>query len=133
VATLRSPGSLWLKLVIFIGGIVATGLPVDTIRHATATADDQSANASHLHDTNCIGTLSFPVNTLQTTSDSEVISTYVLNATFARRPMRYSLTIQWRHLGGRGVCGPPPRSVKCKSFALSVSSKGSLYISHNGR
>ena len=41
---------------------------------------------------------------------------------------------QWRHLGGgaRGVCRPP-RIVKCKSFALSVSSKGSLYISHNGR
>ena len=42
---------------------------------------------------------------------------------------------QWRHLGGLGggFCGPPPRRVKCKSFALSVSSKGSLYISHNGR
>ena len=27
----------------------------------------------------------------------------------------------------------PQRIVKCESFALSVSSKGSLYISHNGR
>ena len=33
---------------------------------------------------------------------------------------------QGRHLGGG-------HGVKCKSFALSVSSKGSLYISHNGR
>ena len=35
--------------------------------------------------------------------------------------------------GAGGSADPPPRSVKCKSFALSVSSKGSLYISHNGR
>ena len=30
--------------------------------------------------------------------------------------------------GARGSADPPPRIVKCKSFALSVSSKGSLYI-----
>jgi len=35
--------------------------------------------------------------------------------------------------GGMGGLRTPPRIVKCKSFALSVSSKGSLYISHNGR
>ena len=41
---------------------------------------------------------------------------------------------QGRHLGGRARgSADPPRIVKCKSFALSVSSKGSLYISHNGR
>ena len=34
---------------------------------------------------------------------------------------------------GHGGSADPPRIVKCKSFALSVSSKGSLYISHNGR
>ena len=51
VATLPSPGSFWLTLVIFIGGIVATGLPADTIRHTTATADDHSPNASHLQAT----------------------------------------------------------------------------------
>jgi len=34
---------------------------------------------------------------------------------------------------GAGGSADPPRIVKCKSFALSVSSKGSLYISHNGR
>jgi len=35
---------------------------------------------------------------------------------------------QWRHLGGGGAGGSadPPRIVKGKSFALSVSSKGSL-------
>ena len=32
-----------------------------------------------------------------------------------------------------GELRTPPRIVKCKSFALSVTSKGSLYISHNGR
>jgi len=35
--------------------------------------------------------------------------------------------------GGWGSADPPPRIVKCKSFALAVSSKGSLYISHNER
>ena len=35
--------------------------------------------------------------------------------------------------GAGGSADPPPKIVKCKSFALSVSSKGSLYISHNGR
>jgi len=35
--------------------------------------------------------------------------------------------------GGARGSADPPRIVKCKSFALSVSSKGSLYISHNGR
>ena len=32
---------------------------------------------------------------------------------------------------GGGGSADPPRIVKCKSFVLSVSSKGSLYISHN--
>jgi len=48
-----------------------------------------------------------------------------------RQSLNYRLPIQWRHLGGMEGSADPPRIVKCKSFALSVSSKGSLYISHN--
>ena len=51
-----------------------------------------------------------------------------------RRLFSFAGAEQWRHLGGgTGGLRTPPRIVKCKSFALSVSSKGSLYISHNGR
>jgi len=52
-----------------------------------------------------------------------------------RRLFSFAGAEQWRHLGGgaRVSADPPPTIVKCKSFALSVSSKGSLYISHNGR
>jgi len=46
--------------------------------------------------------------------------------------LRYKPVASFRGAGG-GSADPPPRIVKCKSFALSVSSKGSLYISHNGR
>jgi len=43
--------------------------------------------------------------------------------------LRYKPVAPFRGAGGSA---DPPRIVKCKSFALSVSSKGSLYISHNG-
>ena len=34
-----------------------------------------------------------------------------------------TLSAQWRHLGGMGGLRTPPRIVKCKSFALSVTQK----------
>ena len=44
-----------------------------------------------------------------------------------------TVTVPVASFRGQGGLRTPPRIVKCKSSALSVSSKGSLYISHNGR
>jgi len=53
-------------------------------------------------------------------------------ATARHREPSITPVASFRGGGARGSADPP-RIVKCKSFALSVSSKGSLYISHNGR
>ena len=53
--------------------------------------------------------------------------------TDGRTPDRYETLHPVASFRGPVGSADPPRIVKCESFALPASTKGSLYISHNGR